>query len=193
MSLDGPPKQKETQSERELARVTSERYQRWKDVSKPLENKNIQRVKSMGSPVERARTAGAATTSLSRELGPTMPGSGLREIAAREGVRTSGGGKALAQSDYTTKSRWDKGRSGLVGLGQEIENTGISGLSRQAAVEQTRQIAKMEADSIRDAGISDAAGIGIGYGLYRMGNNKTLSFDPRSPMSASDYDPERLV
>jgi hypothetical protein len=187
MSSLSPPKQKETQSEKELARVAAERYQRWQGTYKPLENKYIERIKAMGSPVERARAAGDANAQLSRELGPTPTGVGLRALATREDARAAGGGKVMAQSDYATQARGDKGKTGLVGMGREIENTGIAGLSRQAATEQTRQLAELEADSIRDAAVSDALGVGVGYGLYRMGGKKPPADDPHSMASASNY------
>jgi hypothetical protein len=182
MSLGGGGEQKPTATEKELAKIAKEKWAFRKKVYVPAENLYIDKIKKIGSPMERQRAASAAVATSNMQRG--LPGRNIQDIVSTDMTGEKGLGLQLSQSDATTTSRGNKGSESLIALGKDIENTGISGLSRQASNENIRQLGKIEADSIYSAGISDLAGTAIGYGIYKD-NNKEPEIDFMSPNSGS--------
>lgn len=191
MSLSGGGGgEKPTRSELELAKIADEKWKFRQKVYKPVENAYLQKIKNLGSPIERQRAAAkaAATSSINRGL----PTGDFSDIVAGEREGAAGLGLQLAQSDVMTKSRENKGKESAIAIGKDIENIGVGGISRQASNESIRQMGETQADATRDSAVSDLVGTGVGYGIYRNMNPKDPpdpEIDFNNPLSAGSYMP----
>lgn len=191
-SMSGPEKQQPTESEKTLAAIADKEWKRFKGTYRPAENKFLDKVKKLGSPLERDRSAGRSAAEFSNRMGAASPDAGLSEVLSREQVRGGGMATQLQHSDATTKERSDRASESAIGLGRDVQGVGVSGITRQGQLEQSAQLAELQAQGIKDAAISDTAGTFVGMGVYGMGKppsnpGKVAGMDVRNPRTASTY------
>lgn len=193
MSLN-TPEQKPSPMEVELSKIAEEKWGRFKDVFKPAEDKFIEKTDKIGSQAERDKAAGVGTASVQEQMGSGLNPT-AKNLINRESARRGGITKGTTSADVVTDTRKNKADEAVIGLGKNIENTGLRGMSRTMGQQEVQQQARLDAGATRSGLASEAGGMALGYGLYRPNeensqNNRNRSggLNPNSPYSASDND-----
>lgn len=163
----------ETPEEKELARIASEKWDRYQDVFVPLENQYMDEVDRMG-------TQGAMDEVTGQAASTTQQGVGEMPVNPNEGAPMGGIGSALGSARAGAVSRAGTGlrgqeiagKQGLVAMGQGQSAEAMQGLGDVAT--QAAQEAQGEAfrDFNRRNAWANLAGQAAGMGLsYGMGNS----------------------
>lgn len=175
---DGGGKVKESEYDKRLAQIGKRQWEDFKTTYRPLEREFKERVMDMGRKPEIDRLAGDAAQSVHQAIGDERPagkpgtGGFLMNLRNREIGRASGVGGAVSASQVQSRARYQAGLENIIAMGRGIENTGIDGLTMQAGIDSSRQYGDAVADSIRDQGVWDAVGTGVGYAGYGYANRE---------------------
>lgn len=195
MCSGGGDKVEQSQYDKELAVIAQQKWKDYQTTYKPLENAYRERVMQMGGANERARMAGYTSAAVQQELGGGVAatqgqmstGRALAELNSRDIGRANAVGLGTAGADAQATARKQAGIQNIIGMGRQIENSGIQGLSNMAAIDTARSYARAEADAIERQGMYDAVGTGVGYGLYKWKNGEQPDpDDPRSDRQIND-------
>jgi len=164
----------ETPEEQELADISAEKWQRYQDVFKPLENEYMAEVDEMGGQAAQDRVTGQAATSVQQGVGdmPADPNAGAPMGGAGAQL---GQARAGAVTDAATGLRGQhiQGMQGLVAMGQgqsadSMQSMGdIAGRAASDAMQDTKQEAFRDFNR-RNAWANmagQAAGIGTSYAM----------------------------
>lgn len=196
MTMGGSDKVEESQYDKQLAVIAKQKWQDYQTTYKPVENAYRERILQMGGATERARMAGYTASAVQQELGGGLASAqgqlsaprALAELSNRDLGRGNASGLGTAGADVQGTARKHAGIENIIAMGRQIENSGIQGLSNMAALDTSRSYAKAQADQIERAGMYDAVGTGVGYGLYKWKNR-----EPTSAYSDEyDIDQEKL-
>ena len=187
------PKVEESQSSKELARIGKEDWDRFQTDFAPEENKFISDMNEIGSIRERKYLLGQGLNEIRQQASPTEGTSGKSKyrMALAEG---SGLSDAGTMSDVNALARKGKGLSTAIGLGRNLATGAMGGLARSSQLESSKNIAKTEADLIKQQGLYELAGTAAGFGLQQYGADaakygntllgNTYNTDPLSQQSA---------
>lgn len=172
----------ESESERALANIAREKWERFKSKAIPLENAYIARLRRMGSDAERramagrgAATAQMSATPVTAALRSYNPGNGRfigeRMAAGAEmGMARTG---AAVSADQASEARGEAGQMQLLRMGRNLDQMAIGNLSRQGSLETSRAIADAFAQQEEREAKSEAIGTAIGIGTMGYMNRPT--------------------
>jgi len=200
-----PSNQSATATETALAEIARDQWASHKKLGVKVEREYAKEAQRLDSEREKNRAAGFAASTFQQAAGsPT--GGNVNEMIGRETAGATGLSRTLSSSDINAAARGDKAIQSVIGMGRDIENTGVRGLTRQAANERITQQSIANAENVfnesrfntramRNANYSDIAGTAAGYGMYRYATRdpnpgvqrQTTPINPRSNRSASTY------
>jgi len=179
----------ETPSQRALAEVAAQSFNRYRDVFAPMEDAYIQDVVGMSSQENYERAAGIGGTAyqaefdpivreqqsemLSRGIDPSSGAFGEGSQALRR-AHAAGQGLGVANAQIANTDRFYQGLSNVVAMGQGIPTQAIGGYSDLAssAAEQASSEAETRFGK-RQQGqqiLGTAAGAGLGSWMQRPGS-----------------------
>jgi len=196
---------KETPEERELAKISKERWDRYKEKFIPVENKAIQQtIKDLDTPSNQGPSlANLATQSQFSKLeGQVNKGLTLRGARLGSGAMTS----SLAGLNIDRAASSAGGQVGALGLqrSQSIANLqslinmgggygseGLTGLSTVADAAARQSFLDAQASAASRAALGNAVGTGVGMyagSMYGGGYNQPVSTPPTAqPTPTSTY------
>lgn len=141
----GSGKVKETEQEKELARIAGERWDRYQSVFKPLEGTLIKRL-DVGTP-EREQAAGLANVATQKQFGAAQQqletglegrgvnpasGAGLAAVSGFGDQRAQAGGLSQTDTDQAMTDLQYQGLEHMIQMGRGQAVSGINGLSQVA-------------------------------------------------------------
>lgn len=184
------PKQKETAQQKALAEVGAKYWQDYMERGKAVESKYREKLNRLGSDDAVARTTQQGMAGLEAGVGfglnPLNPGQaigkGIAKGSARAGIAgdTPGG----------MQQQYQQGQQEIVAMGRGVRGQGDEMLTRSAARSQVGEQARLYSDQIKQQGLSDMVGTGVGYGLYKWGTtNKPLEAVDESLNNAMGVSP----
>lgn len=194
----------ETEEERELARISSERWEDYKKRFIPVENLAIKDVmKDIESPtMEGEGLANISTQNIFSDL-EEQTASGLASRGARIGSGAFAGNITDVNADRTASSAGGQAAAyglqrranvsnlqNLVNLGQGKASSGLSGLATVADAASRQAIIDARASAASRAALGQLAGTaaGVGFGLYNQNSIPTASFEDTQQFGLTGID-----
>ena len=161
-------KVKETETEKELARVTYADYQFYKEFYQPVEGALLGRIDALRSPAERERTmAGQAVDTLAAGVGGVSLSQQARDLYAHELGSAGNLGLATSSSVGQLVERGARGAVEGIALGRDLAHQTSQALARSASADAYSERARAQASSTRRTALRSALGELAGFG-YRQ-------------------------
>lgn len=185
----GSDRVEETPEERQLARIATERHQRYKELFRPVENEYIERVQGIDEG-DADQAAGMVSAGLEHEGAArgdevrqglietgAAPGSG-RFNTAESGVDqavASGKGLGIGRSRRRTENRRLAGIESAISIGQGEDAEAMSTISDVARETQQESIedARIAANNRGANAQAFGSAAGLGLSMYRGGPSAT--------------------
>lgn len=166
----GGEKVEETEEEKELAQIASEKWDRYQEAFVPLENEYMAEVDDMGSQQAMDEVTGQAATTVQQGMGdmPANPNRGAPMGGMGRALGSARAG-AVTQAGTGLRGQEIQGKQGLVAMGQGQSAEAMQGLGDVAsqAAGEAQQEAFRDFNRRQAWGnlAGQAAGMGISYGM----------------------------
>lgn len=170
----GSEKVEETPEEKELAQIASERWERYKETFKPLENQYMAEVDDLGTQQAQDQVTGQAVSGVQQGVGDMAIDPNQGNPMGNTGAAL-GSARANAATQATTGLRGQhiQGMQGIVQMGQGQSADAIQGMSDIAGQAASEAAADAKRETFRDFNRRQAwgnlagnvAGAGMAYGM----------------------------
>lgn len=180
----GSSKVQKTDYEKQLEQINNSKWERFKKVGRPQEQRLINETARLASPQVRNRAADQAGSAVNDSFGIAefVPDAGImaQQIGERSNARGKAVGQARTASHLATEDRYRKGTENVIAMGKGIENTGVNALNRSAQIANAKAYGEAEANATENYARNELIGTAAGYGLYKWG-----TMDTGRPQSSS--------
>lgn len=169
------PQQQESQSERALAEVSQQKWNRYKELYRPVEQNYIKEVSKDASGVLRGRNTADVAQASAGSFGEALAlgQGGVGQLGAT--VENMGAARTLGAVAGNRQGMLerDKGRLNALKIGSDMAADAQTGLSIAARASNTEALGRAKAQAIKNEGRADILGsvAGIIGGAY-VGKNR---------------------